>query len=59
MNDVIAVVTEELIARMALWLHQKVNPELKFYKLKPLKENKTIVIRGSDLELEEEKKNKT
>lgn len=55
MNDVIAVVTEELIARMALWLHQKVNPELKFYKLKPLKENKTIVIRRSDLEEEKKK----
>lgn len=54
-DDVVAIVSEELIARMALWLHQKVNPELKFYKLKPLKENKTIVIRRSDLEEEKKK----
>lgn len=51
-DDVVAIVSEELIARMALWLHQKVNPELKFYKLKPLQENKTIVIRRSGLEEE-------
>lgn len=45
MDNVIAVVSDELIARMALWLHQKVNPEMEHYQLKPLAENREHEIR--------------
>ena len=53
MDDVICIVTDELIARMALWLHQKVDPELEHYQLKPLTENKEHVIRRENIERKE------